>query len=104
MARARNERQAKIAPLLAAGMSIRSISSRTGIPLGAVHRAKRQIEKARAREAPLDKPETSVLVERVANGVRRDVQRLTITVYEEKVNSAVRRGLLQHRDRGDGGP
>jgi hypothetical protein len=42
-------------------------------------------------------------VERVANGVRRDVQRLTITVYEEKVNSAVRRGLLQHRDRGDGG-
>jgi hypothetical protein len=31
----------------------------------------------------------------VVNGVRQDVRRLTISVYEHKVNSAVRRGLLQ---------
>ena len=39
-------RRAKVAPLLATGRSIRAISAETGIPLGAVHRAKRQIEKA----------------------------------------------------------
>ena len=46
--RARNKqdtRRAKIAPLLAAGMSVRAISAETGIPVGAVHRAKRQLEK-----------------------------------------------------------
>jgi hypothetical protein len=82
---------------------MRAISAETGIPVGAVHRAKRQIEKARAREAPLEEPPPSVLVKRVANGVRQDFRRVTITVYEQKVNAAVRRGLLQHGDSGDPG-
>jgi hypothetical protein len=38
-------RRAKVAPLLAAGLSVRAISAETGIPVGAVHRAKRQLEK-----------------------------------------------------------
>jgi hypothetical protein len=96
-------RRTKIAPLLATGRSMRAISAETGIPVGAVHRAKCQIEKARARKAPLDEPPPSLLVERVINGVRQDVRRLTISVYEHKVNSAVRRGLLQHGNRCDPG-
>jgi hypothetical protein len=99
----RDGRQAKVAPLLAVGLPIRAISAETGIPVGAVHRAKRQIEKARARKAPLDEPPPSLLVERVVNGARQDVRRLTISVHEHKVNSAVRRGLLQHSNRGDAG-
>ena len=38
-------RRAKVAPLLAAGLSVRAISAETGISVGAVHRAKRQLEK-----------------------------------------------------------
>ena len=41
-----HSRQAKVAPLLATGMSVRAISAETGISVGAVHRAKRQLEKA----------------------------------------------------------
>jgi DNA-binding NarL/FixJ family response regulator len=37
-----NTRRAKIAPLLAAGLSVRAISAETGISVGAVHRAKRR--------------------------------------------------------------
>jgi hypothetical protein len=96
-------RRAKVAPLLATGRSMRAISAETGIPVGAVHRAKRQIEKAKAREAPLDEPPQSVLVERVVNGVRQDFRRITLTVYEHRVSSAVRRGLLRHSDRSDPG-
>ena len=36
-------RRARVAPLLAAGMSVRAISAETGISVGAVHRAKRQL-------------------------------------------------------------
>jgi hypothetical protein len=96
-------RQARVAPLLAACLTIRSISAQTGIPVGAVHRAKRQIEKARTRQPPSDEPPPSLLTQRVVNGVRQDVRRLTIWVYEHKVNSAVRRGLLEHGKRGDAG-
>src|SRR5258708_10288441 len=39
-------KQEQVAPLLAAGLSIRQISAKTGISLGAVHRAKQQIRKA----------------------------------------------------------
>jgi hypothetical protein len=99
----RNDRRAKVAPLLAAGLTIRVISAETGIPVGAVHRAKRQIEKANARQPPHDEPPPSLLVHRVVNGVRQDVRRLTIWVYEHKVNAAVRRGLLEHGKRGDPG-
>jgi len=46
-----DSRQAKVAPLLAAGMTVRAISAETGIPVGAVHRAKRQLEKMVAQQA-----------------------------------------------------
>jgi hypothetical protein len=97
-------RRAKIAPLLAAGLNIRAISAETGIPVGAVHRAKRQIEKAMAGKAgqqavvPLEPP-PSLLVQRVVDGVRQDVRQLTISVYERAVSKAVGRGLLDHGDR-----
>jgi transposase len=42
-------RRAKVAPLMAAGLSVRAISAETGIPVGAVHRAKRQLEKTVAQ-------------------------------------------------------
>jgi uncharacterized protein YerC len=45
--KAQDTRRAKVAPLLAAGLSVRAISAETGIPVGAVHRAKRQLEKYR---------------------------------------------------------
>ena len=102
-AASRDERQAKVAPLLAAGLTIRAISAETGIPVGAVHRAKRQIEKARTRQPPPDEPPPSLLTQRVVNGVRQDVRQLTILVYEHKVSAAVGRGLLEHGKRSDAG-
>ena len=100
-AAATESRRAKVAPLLAAGLTMREIAVETGIPLGAVHRAKRQIEKARTGQqaaVPLEPP-PSVLMQRVIDGVRREVRRLTITVYERAVSAAVGRGLLNHGDR-----
>jgi hypothetical protein len=99
----RDDRRGKVAPLLAAGLTVRAISAETGIPIGAVHRAKRQIEKARTRQPPSDEPPPSLLTQRVVNGIRQDLRRLTIWVYEHKVDAAVRRGLLEHGKRGDAG-
>ena len=45
----KDTRRAKVAPLLAAGMSVRAISAETRIPVGAVHRAKRHLEKTIAQ-------------------------------------------------------
>ena len=97
-------RRAKIAPLLAAGLSVRAISAETGIPVGAVHRAKRQLEKivaqggekaaAISRELP-----TSYVVKQDINGVQHDVRRLTVPVFERAVESAIGRGLLGRGDR-----
>jgi uncharacterized protein YerC len=42
-------RRAKVAPLLAAGLSMRAISAETGISIGAVHRAKRHLQKDAAQ-------------------------------------------------------
>jgi Homeodomain-like domain len=98
---AREDRRALVAPLLAAGLSIRAISTETGIPVGAVHRIKRRIEKARAGPqpaAPLEPP-PSYVVQHVINGRRQEVRRLTIEVYERAVNSAIGRGLMDHGDR-----
>jgi uncharacterized protein YerC len=44
-----HSRRAKVAPLLAAGLSLRAISAETGISVGAVHRAKRHLENAVAQ-------------------------------------------------------
>ena len=95
-------RRGKIAPLLAAGLSMRAISAETGIPLGAVHRAKRHIEKTMAGQqavVPLEPP-PSMLVQRVVDGVRQDVRQLNVAVFERAVSAAVGRGLLDHGDRG----
>jgi hypothetical protein len=99
-------RRAKVAPLLAAGMSMRAISAETGIPLGAVHRAKRHLEKivapggqkpiAISRQLP-----TSYVVKQDVGGVQHDVRRLTLSVFERAVESAIGRGLLGRGDRDD---
>ena len=99
-------RRAKVAPLLAAGMSLRAISAETGIPVGAVHRAKRQLEKtvaqggqeaaAISRQLP-----TSYVVKQDINGVQHDVRRLTVAVFERAVESAIGRGLLGRGDRAE---
>jgi hypothetical protein len=99
-------RRAKVAPLLAAGMSVRAISADTGIPVGAVHRAKRQLEKTMAqggqKAAAISRQlPTSYVVGQEVNGVQHDVRRLTISVFERAVESAVGRGLLGRNDRDD---
>ncbi len=97
-------RRAQIAPLLAAGMSVRAISAETGIPVGAVHRAKRQLEKTvaqgkqRAAAVSLKLP-TNYLVKQNINGVTYDVRRLTVAVNERAVESAIGRGLLGRGER-----
>ena len=94
-----NIRPAKVAPLLAAGMSVRAISAETGISVGAVHRANRQLEKVVAQgkqqavAVSLELP-TSYLVKQDFGGVPQDVRRLTPSVYERAVESAIGRGLL----------
>jgi hypothetical protein len=84
-----------VAPLLAAGLSVRAIAATTGIPVGAVHRAKRHIEKAGQAAAP----PSSYVTQQAIDGVPHDVRKLTIEVYERAVNAAVGRGLLDHGDR-----
>jgi hypothetical protein len=97
-------RRAKVAPLLAAGLSVRVIAAETGIPVGAVHRAKRQLEKVvaqgnqQAAAVSLKLP-TSYLVKQDVGGVPQDVRRLTISVFERAVESAIGRGLLGRGDR-----
>ena len=106
--RARDEqdtRRAKVAPLLAVGMSVRAISAETGIPVGTVHRAKRRLEKmatqqaaGRTAAASFKLPE-SYLVKQDINGVQHDVRRLTVSVFERAVESAIGRKLLVRGDR-----
>ena len=97
-------RRAKVAPLLAAGMSLRAISAETGISVGAVHRAKRQLEKAVAQgrqnaAAIAQLLPTSYVMKQDVGGVPQDVRRLTVAVYERAVESAIGRGLLGRGDR-----
>ena len=42
----------KVGQTVAAGLTLRAISAETGIPVGAVHRAKRQLETARTGQQP----------------------------------------------------
>jgi hypothetical protein len=99
-----HSRRARVAPLLAAGLSVRAISAETGISVGAVHRAKRQLEKTvaqgkqQAAAVSLELP-TSYLVKQDVGGVPQDVRRLTVAVYERAVESAIGRGLLGRGDR-----
>ena len=85
-------------------MSLRAISAETGIPVGAVHRAKRQLEKTVAQEGQeaaaisLQLP-TNYVVKQDIGGVRHDVRRLTVSVFERAVESAIGRGLLGRGDR-----
>ena len=99
-----DSRRAKVAPLLAVGMSVRVISAETGIPVGAVHRAKRQLEKdlAQGRQnaaAIAQQLPTSYVVKQEIGGVPHDVRRLTVSVYERAVENAIGRRLLGRGDR-----
>ena len=87
-------------------MSVRAISAETGIPVGAVHRAKRQLEKTVAQggeKAPaiIRELPTSYVVKQDINSVQHDVRRLTVSVFERAVESAIGRGLLGRGDRAD---
>src|ERR1700722_11297812 len=100
-------RRAQVAPLLAADMSVRAISAETGIPVGAVHRAKRQLGKMVAQQAGQKaaaisfEPPRSYVLQQDINGVRQDVRRLTVSVFEQAVESAIGRGLLGRGDRAE---
>jgi hypothetical protein len=101
--KAQDTRRANVAPLLAAGMSVRAISAETGIPVGAVHRAKRQLEKIVARggqkAAAISRQlPTSYVVKQEIGGVPQDVRRLTVAVFERFVDSAIGRRLLGRGD------
>ena len=85
-------------------MSVRAISAETGIPVGAVHRAKRQLEKnlAQGRQnaaAIAQQLPTSYVVKQDVGGVPQDVRRLTVSVFERAVENAIGRGLLGRGDR-----
>ena len=83
---------------------MRAISAETGISVGAVHRAKRQLEKTvaqgkqQAAAVSLKLP-TSYLVKQDIGGVPQDVRRLTVAVYERFVESAIGRGLFERSNR-----
>ena len=83
---------------------MRAISAETGIPVGAVHRAKRQLEKTvaqgkqQAAAVSLELP-ISYVVKQNIRGVPQDVRRLTVAVYERAVESAIGRGLLDRSNR-----
>jgi hypothetical protein len=100
-------RRAQIAPLLAAGMSVRIISAARGIPVGAVHRAKRQLEKSMAQQPGKNAPvasfqlPVSYLVKKNNGGVPQQIRGLTVLVSERAVESAIGRGLLGRGDVGD---
>jgi hypothetical protein len=87
-------------------MSVRAIATETGIPVGAVHRAKRHLEKTvsqgqqHAAAVSLKLP-TSYMVKQNIGGVPHDVRRLTVSVYERAVESAIGRGLLGRNNRDD---
>jgi hypothetical protein len=102
--RAEDIRRTTVAPLLTAGLSVRAISAKTGIPVGAVHRAKRQLEKSvaqgkRQAVAVALKLPTSFVVKQNIGGVPQDVRRLTVAVYERAVESVIGRGLLGRGDK-----
>jgi hypothetical protein len=99
-------RRAKVAPLLAAGMSVRAISAQTGIPVGAVHRAKLQLEKivAQGTQQAADisrQLPTSYVVRQDVSGAQHDVRRLTVSVFEQAVERAIARRLLGRNERDD---
>jgi hypothetical protein len=85
-------------------MSVRAISAETGIPVGSVHRAKRQLEKDVAQGQQkaagiAQQLPTSYVVKQGIGGVAHDVRRLTVAVYERAVENAIGRGLLGRGNR-----
>ena len=79
-------------------------AAETGISVGAVHRAKRQLEKDAAQGqqkaiAIAQQLPTSYVVKQDIRGVPQDVRRLTVAVYERVVENAIGRGLLGRGDR-----
>ena len=83
---------------------MRAISAETGIPVGAVHRIKRQLEKGVAQgrknaAAIAQQLPTSYVVKQDIGGVPHDDRRLTASVFERAVESAIRPGLLERSNR-----
>jgi hypothetical protein len=82
---------------------MRAISAETGISVGAVHRAKRQLGKTVAQgkqQAAVSlKLPTSYLVKQDIGGVPQDVRQLTVAVCERFVESATGRGLYERSNR-----
>jgi hypothetical protein len=81
---------------------MRAISAETGISVGAVHRAKRQLEKTVAQgkqQAAAVSLKLYYLVKQDIGGVPQDVRRLTVAVYERFVESAIGRGLFERSNR-----
>jgi hypothetical protein len=73
-------------------MSIRAISAETGIPVGAVHRAKRQLEKGRSTEeqkaaAISRQPPTHYVVRQDINSVQQKIRRLTVSCASEPLRA-----------------
>ena len=81
--------------------------------MSAVHRAKRQIEKAQVgqptapakepadQDAPPSVPPPSYVTRQLIGGVSHDVRRIAIMVYESRVRKAVDRELLAMDECGD---
>jgi hypothetical protein len=75
--------------------------------MGAVHRAKRQLERSMAQQAVQKAPAAafelpvSYLVKKNIGGVPQQIRVLTVSVYEHAVETAIGRGLLGRNETGD---
>jgi AcrR family transcriptional regulator len=98
-------RRARIAPLLAAGMSVRAIAAETGIPVGAVHQLEKGVAQGRQNATAIAQQlPTSYVVKQNVGGTPHDVRRLTASVFERAVESAIGRGLLERSNRNNPWP
>jgi hypothetical protein len=69
-------RRARIAPLLAAGMSVRAIAAETGIPVGAVHQLEKGVAQGRQNATAIAQQlPTSYAVKQNVGGIPHDGRR-----------------------------
>ena len=93
-------RRARIAPLLAAGMSVRAIAAETGIPVGAVQQLEKGVAQGRQNATAIAQQlPTNYVVKQNVGGIPHDVRRLTASVFERAVESAIGRGFLERSNR-----
>jgi hypothetical protein len=117
-----DERRAQIWELLAAGMGVRQIAAKTGIPSSSVQRAKKSLERlhlngelpngyAGTAEVIVISEPSNPATEGVAVPSSADamppapvqappgVRRYTIEISDQVISGLIRRGLLAHDDR-----